>query len=413
MKSKTEKIFFCLFLFLFISGFVFAQEKALEVQYPDIPGEKPLTSQTSLADYVSYIYKVIITLSGALALGALIFGGLRYLSSMGKPEKLNEAKRQILSAFWGTVLLFASYLILYIINPQIVNLKILSPPPFPSLPSSSSPGPTPTFKIPDPLLRIKLLAEKIKQVLEATKQTSSQIKSLTDQCNCQNTQPVCACDAGGPGAACRPKICFAGAAYHPCEPNAEKIKQLQKDVTMERDRLLYYKNQSLAESDDFKLNKKNALEKEIAWYNKLISDNQLLLSQANEGEKKIIEDRIAFLTQEKSHIEQEVQIKDDLDQKLIALAQALSKIEKPTTELGRLPSSCFDDVKSKCQPSCKTGGYYGCHDAKDGCQPDKCSGGNPCPVSEIQTQVGAINQSYSEIIGFCNQIISMVENLNQ
>jgi len=127
---KFKKIFFFLFLFSFLVAigisFCFAGEgKPLELQYPRIPGAPAITStQTLLPDYVKYIFNLAIGVSGLIAFGVLIFAGIRYLTSVGNPTTMQDAKDQIFSAFLGLIILLCAWIILTTINPQLVILEM-------------------------------------------------------------------------------------------------------------------------------------------------------------------------------------------------------------------------------------------------------------------------------------------------
>ena len=59
-----------------------------------------------------------------LAVGVIVWAGLRYTLAAGNPSTQSDAKDQILQAILGLILLFGAYLILYTINPNLVNLKL-------------------------------------------------------------------------------------------------------------------------------------------------------------------------------------------------------------------------------------------------------------------------------------------------
>lgn len=127
MNSSSKKflIFFlsALFLFSFLSSFylAFAQDRQLEVQYPNVPGATAPTKTTeALPSYVRYVFNFGIIIFGLIVLAVLVFGGVKYLLSAGKPAQLSEAKNRIIAAFMGLVFLLSSYLIITIINPQLV-----------------------------------------------------------------------------------------------------------------------------------------------------------------------------------------------------------------------------------------------------------------------------------------------------
>jgi len=104
--------------------------RPLEVVYPEIGGFKPEATQTNIAEYVRYIYYFFVTIAGFFALGGLFYGGFRYMTSVGNPEALKDAKDQIFAALLGLLILLSSWLILNSINPQLVILRVplLKPP---------------------------------------------------------------------------------------------------------------------------------------------------------------------------------------------------------------------------------------------------------------------------------------------
>lgn len=77
----------------------------------------------SPADYVEMVFRFGLRIVGIIALGFLVYGGIRYILSAGNPSALADAKSQMLSALIGIALLLSSYVILNEINPELVNLE--------------------------------------------------------------------------------------------------------------------------------------------------------------------------------------------------------------------------------------------------------------------------------------------------
>jgi hypothetical protein len=112
-------------LFVLLSWQVFAQ-KELEVKYPSIPGaEKPETTTTPIPSLLKYIYNLSILLTGLLALVLLIWGGIRYTISTNNPGRMADAREQITAALLGMIIVFASYLVLNTINPELLILRVI------------------------------------------------------------------------------------------------------------------------------------------------------------------------------------------------------------------------------------------------------------------------------------------------
>ena len=102
----------------------FAQGRELEIEYPEVRGEKPEETTIQVPNYVKYIFNFAIWISGVIALGTLIYGGFKWFTSAGSPERIQDAKDQISAAILGLVILFGSYLILISINPNLVVFKL-------------------------------------------------------------------------------------------------------------------------------------------------------------------------------------------------------------------------------------------------------------------------------------------------
>ena len=103
------------------SNFVFAQ-RVPEVTYPVIvPGVSPPTGQTDITGYFRYLYTAAIALGGVICLIALIWGGLRFLTSAGNPAAMADARERILYGIIGLLILLGSFVFLREINPQLTT----------------------------------------------------------------------------------------------------------------------------------------------------------------------------------------------------------------------------------------------------------------------------------------------------
>lgn len=121
MKNRFL-IFSAFFFFCGIPLFVFAQA----VINTTIPGMGAASSSTPPGQWVSSLYNFALMIGGVLAFGAIVYGGVLYASSMGNPSKQSEGREWIQSALLGLLLLGGAYLVLYTINPALVNLNLPS-----------------------------------------------------------------------------------------------------------------------------------------------------------------------------------------------------------------------------------------------------------------------------------------------
>ncbi len=78
----------------------------------------------NFAAYLSAIYKLAIWIVGLCALFMFLVGAFMYMLSAANTSKIGSAKSIMQDALIGLVLALSSYLILYVINPDLVNLKL-------------------------------------------------------------------------------------------------------------------------------------------------------------------------------------------------------------------------------------------------------------------------------------------------
>jgi hypothetical protein len=273
MAYKTYRlkkiIFVVLFLvFLLSAGFAFA----LEIKYPDFPGVQTPQEFIGHANqedipglWVKYIIALATWASGILAVLSLIWGGIKFLISTGKPDKIIEARKQISGAFLGLAIILCSYFVLNIISPYFINftlpdLKNFQAANIPSPPYGESQGSSVDVYIPfgriienifqtyisnreeakqtdqgpvvpETLTRI----QRITNILDATMPllppiagAITQIRDLAQDCDCWETNPFPRCSVTGGCSTCPtiPPLCTCD----PCEKSRSKIVQTEKAV---------------------------------------------------------------------------------------------------------------------------------------------------------------------------------------
>ncbi|OGZ18976.1 MAG: hypothetical protein A2175_01455 [Candidatus Nealsonbacteria bacterium RBG_13_42_11] len=77
-----------------------------------------------LNQLIAQLYYFIIAISGLAVFVMLVWGGFEYLTSTGNPSKIGNAKERITSALLGLLIILASYLILQVINPDLLTLTL-------------------------------------------------------------------------------------------------------------------------------------------------------------------------------------------------------------------------------------------------------------------------------------------------
>jgi hypothetical protein len=128
-KKQKHFIFFMLtFIILASANFAFA----LEINYPNFIGAKPITANSELPDLIRYFFAVGIAFSGAIALISLAIAGVQLIIGQANPEGVSNAKDRIKGSLLGLALLMVSFLIIQSINPVLIEPTIS--------PLSSAPG---------------------------------------------------------------------------------------------------------------------------------------------------------------------------------------------------------------------------------------------------------------------------------
>jgi hypothetical protein len=95
----------------------------------NIPGTSPNASTTPGA-FVANFYQFALMIGGILAFGVIVYGGVRYMASVGNPSGQSDAKEWIEAALLGLLLLVGAYFVLNIVNPNLTNLAL---PPIPTV----------------------------------------------------------------------------------------------------------------------------------------------------------------------------------------------------------------------------------------------------------------------------------------
>ena len=108
-----------LFFILYAAGLLAAANVyAYTLEFP-LPG---MQSVSDPGEYISLLFVFGLGLVGFLAVAAIVVGGIMYMtgSTVGKVDR---AKQIIWGAVSGLVLLLCSYLLLFTIDPTLVNLS--------------------------------------------------------------------------------------------------------------------------------------------------------------------------------------------------------------------------------------------------------------------------------------------------
>ena len=117
MNKKTISILLFIVPILFFASGLFLGASAADVNINFLTQESE-----NPGEFVNNFYKFALGIAGIAAFAVIIYGAIIYTTSAGNPSKQQDARSWITGAIWGVVLLLAAYLILYTINPNLVDL---------------------------------------------------------------------------------------------------------------------------------------------------------------------------------------------------------------------------------------------------------------------------------------------------
>jgi hypothetical protein len=106
--NKKNKIFF----FSFLTAFFLLANSALAAG---------TATECNAPAYFSYIFNFGLGASGILAITMIVLGAIQMMLNAANPSAQNAGKDRIKSALMGLALIFGSWLILYTINPDLVD----------------------------------------------------------------------------------------------------------------------------------------------------------------------------------------------------------------------------------------------------------------------------------------------------
>lgn len=137
MKKVFATIILAVSLFLLIpagAGALTNPTDSLQVQ---IPGMKRLSDARACTDdptklcfnwigeYIAAVYRYAIGIVGILATVVMMFGGFLWLTAAGDAGKIGDAKEWIRASITGLVIALSSYMILFQVNPDLIQMKTI------------------------------------------------------------------------------------------------------------------------------------------------------------------------------------------------------------------------------------------------------------------------------------------------
>lgn len=141
MYKNVSKIIITIFILFFILDFLglffltISPTAALSMSFEpqsDIGsfkrGSMVTITPNTIGDYIREIYKYAIGIVGILAAAVMMIGGIVYVTSGGRSDRVEDAKSWIKASLSGLILAVLSYSILYTVNPELIALRPLNIP---------------------------------------------------------------------------------------------------------------------------------------------------------------------------------------------------------------------------------------------------------------------------------------------
>ncbi|MDD3301488.1 MAG: hypothetical protein PHR57_01790 [Patescibacteria group bacterium] len=108
---KIKKILSALFIFSFLLAFPFAVKAETKLQIIKNEGayENGNYQLTDVQAMVVEFSNIILQIVGVLTFAMFIYGGVLFLTSAGNPNTVKNAKKIIVAAIVGLIIVFVSY----------------------------------------------------------------------------------------------------------------------------------------------------------------------------------------------------------------------------------------------------------------------------------------------------------------
>jgi hypothetical protein len=124
MKQKIIILIFLIILSFFAVFFYSSQAQAAKYNYTLMESIPGFSDTADFPTYILNIYKFGIWTVGIAALLMITIGGFMYMTSAGNTASAGTAKKIITDALLGLGMALLAYTVLYIINPDLVNVNI-------------------------------------------------------------------------------------------------------------------------------------------------------------------------------------------------------------------------------------------------------------------------------------------------
>jgi len=116
-------------IFAFLAPIIASAAFELDTNFPSAPGtNETITGRTKLPEFIRYFVDWSIIIAAILIVASLVYTGIMYLTSRGRPSAMQNARRGLEKGLLGLIILLGSYLVLQTVNPDLTIITIMSKP---------------------------------------------------------------------------------------------------------------------------------------------------------------------------------------------------------------------------------------------------------------------------------------------
>lgn len=95
-----------------------------QFRVPDNVGVDPLAGQNTATQIIIRVIQILLAIAGLVAVIFLIVGGFRYIISGGNEETAETAKKTIINAIIGVVVIILAFVIVRVIANALVSTAV-------------------------------------------------------------------------------------------------------------------------------------------------------------------------------------------------------------------------------------------------------------------------------------------------
>lgn len=122
---KLKFLFTYFILFGFLTKKVFAMPPAETpiAKIYTVFGVVDISGGGGIGKFVDFMLLFLYGFAGAIGVLLIIIGGVQYMTSQANYKQVQAAKQRLLYVVYGLVIVFISFFILNLINPEFLNFK--------------------------------------------------------------------------------------------------------------------------------------------------------------------------------------------------------------------------------------------------------------------------------------------------